>query len=245
VWGLGHLALGERRGWALLLLEAAWVVALAASALAFLHTDLWLVVFGVLAAFLVAWAAQAVDAFRRARARAVDGSGAGSIFALVPVAVALVTAFWLTGGREATPGGTVEQYVHAWLASQPGVATRLFVTPPTEEALAATWRSDSERLRSRLGPDAAGIDLDDTFDDLRFESVESTASAGDTVTIELLLVERARVPTTVFGVLPASVPETRVVAVVGRAILRRVPVGPSLLVLPAAGAWHLERMEVD
>lgn len=64
LWGAGHLALGLRRGWLLLAAEVAFVAVLALFLLpraAGTSDDL---VFTAVALFFVAWAAQAVHAFR-------------------------------------------------------------------------------------------------------------------------------------------------------------------------------------
>jgi hypothetical protein len=66
LWGAGHLAMGMRRGWLLLAAEVAFVAVLALFLLpraAGTSDDL---VFTAVALFFVAWAAQAVDAYRLA-----------------------------------------------------------------------------------------------------------------------------------------------------------------------------------
>jgi hypothetical protein len=69
-WGLGHLALGLRRGWILFCTELAALALLGVGLVPRLQGTLADVVFCALVLFFVAWAGQAVDAYRRALERA-------------------------------------------------------------------------------------------------------------------------------------------------------------------------------
>ena len=59
-WGLGHVMLGDRRGWLLLILQPVAIGAVALLALGLIDGTRWLIVFPPLVALFVFWIAQAV-----------------------------------------------------------------------------------------------------------------------------------------------------------------------------------------
>jgi hypothetical protein len=176
LWGAGHLALGLRRGWLLLAAEVAFVAVLALFLLpraAGTSDDL---VFTAVALFFVAWAAQAVDAFRVAARRsgrpepgdersaepgagsAARGKAALLLLALVIPATLVFTAFWMVAGRGATPESALEHYIVAWRADEPARASGYMAAPTSPETLGAEWRAQEDRIASRLRAIAAGLD---------------------------------------------------------------------------------------
>lgn len=257
-WGLGHVALGDRRGWVLLVLEAVWLVALLGAALAWLGSDRWLLVFALACGFLAVWTLQAIDAHRRAVAGGAPAEGASRILAIAPVAVVLVTLIFLVGGRVSTPGATFERYFQAWVEGDAAGAASLFAEPIPESSLASIWAADEERLTARLAamrppgpagpPEPGRPPLDGfgpTFGAIRFEYSPDLPADGSRAQVDLLIVEDVRVRSTVLGIFPATAQETRVVARAGQATLRRETVGPALPFLPAAGVWRIEHIEID
>lgn len=251
-WGMGHLTLGDRRGWSLLLLQVAWLVALLASALAWLGSDRWLLIFGLACAYLAVWTLQAVHAYRRAVQAGAPAEGASRILLIAPIAVVVITLIFLVGGRVSTPGATFERYVHAWTAGDAATAASLFAEPVSEDELVDAWRIDRERLAVRLadtvGSGPAGVasrGSELSFGSIRFEYPPDVSTDPLRSHVDLLIVEDVRIRSTVLGIFPATVQETRVVARAGRATLRREAVGPPLPLLPAAGIWRIERIEID
>ena len=228
-WGAGHIAMGSRAGWVLLVAEIAWLAALASS-LSLLETDRWLLIYALLASFLVIWIAQAAAAQRAACRRAGRTGGAVRLVAIVPVMIAVLSAFWLLGGRTASPAGTFERYVTAWETSDPGGAAGLFVTPSDAAALQSQWVADTEVVTERVGQlddshQDWDLDAQHPFANLHFEYTDGPPGDGaDQVTMAVQIVRVASVPGTFLGILPSIGSETQVVATVGRATLVRVAV---------------------
>ncbi len=120
-WGLGHLAIGRSRaGIAWLALEAAMLAAVGTASYLWADTTWYLLPFLLGVAFLVLWAAQAVDAFRRARslhAAAPDStprSPAATIAWLTLPLLAWGTGFWLVAASAATPSAVLDDFVTRW-----------------------------------------------------------------------------------------------------------------------------------
>jgi hypothetical protein len=77
-WGLGHLALGLRRGWLLICAEVAALALLGVGLVPRSQGTLADVVFCALVLFFVAWAGQAVDAYQRAVERVAPAAAGES-----------------------------------------------------------------------------------------------------------------------------------------------------------------------
>lgn len=122
-WGLGHLALGRvSTGIALLLAEVVCVGLVAWLTVGLADTSAYLVPFLAGVGFLVAWAWQAVDAYRRAAGATRDGGSVpahspalGMAWLTVPL-LAWGTGFWLVGGGSSTPAAVLDRFVTAWNA---------------------------------------------------------------------------------------------------------------------------------
>ncbi len=239
--------MGLRRGWLLLLAEIVWLAALVSS-VAFLETDRWLLIYALLASFLVIWVGQAAAAQRTARTRSGRSGGAVRLVVIVPVMIAVLSAFWLFGGRTASPAGTFERYVTAWETSDPAAAAGLFVSPRDPAGLAAQWKSDTSVIRERVGDMAEAqpewdLDTLHPYTNLHFEFRGGPPQDGDSrVTMDIQIVRVASVPGTFFGILPSMSSETEVVATVGQATLVRIPwAGP----LPLdASIWLIESVRL-
>lgn len=122
-WGLGHLALGRTSiGITLVVAEIAGVGLVAWLTVGLADTSAYLVPFLAGVAFLVAWAWQAVDAYRSARAAAGAAeappprSPALSVAWLAVPLLAWGSGFWLIGAHAATPAGVLDRFVTDWSA---------------------------------------------------------------------------------------------------------------------------------
>jgi hypothetical protein len=245
-WGLGHLRLGDRRGWALLIAEAAWLVTFLVS-LALLPTDRWLVCYALLAGFVIVWVGQAVWSYRIAHARDPGSNGAAWLLALAPVVIVLLTGFWLFAGSLASPAATLERYVGAWQHGDTAGAVRLLAQPRDEGALAADWEFEDAVIAKRvkvLGTADArlGLDIDHPDQNVRFEAEPGDPSGGadpDIAMFEIQIVHSVSVRSTFLGIVPTSRTETRVLEVLGTAIVVRRDV-PGLAAAVGASEWLLQ-----
>ncbi|HEU4671954.1 MAG TPA: hypothetical protein VFS32_03565 [Candidatus Limnocylindrales bacterium] len=148
-------------------------------------------VFVSLAAFVAAWAAQAIHAERRARRRlapylppgAPPAGAAAELLWLAPVVVAGATAFWALAGPAASPDDVLADYVGRWRAGQATEAAALFAAPPDPGSLRAAWDRQAPRLANaaiaaaaQAGPDG-GIDPARPWESVRWEDADTVATA--------------------------------------------------------------------
>jgi hypothetical protein len=122
-WGLGHIALGRRTtGAALLVLEAVALAGLVVLTLALGRGTLDLVPFGVGVAFIAAWAAQAVHAYRAAAAPSDrDASARTPAAAIALLSLPLLawsSGYWLFAGEAASPAAVADRFVADWTADR-------------------------------------------------------------------------------------------------------------------------------
>lgn len=248
LWGAGHWTMGDRRGGLLLALEVAWLAALAV-ALPLLQTDRWILVFALLAGFLLVWVVQAAVAQRIAVSRSGRSSGAALLVALLPVAIVAQTSFWLIGGSTSSPSATFARYVSAWETRDPGSATALFATPRDATALAAAWASDDQAIRESVEAVAASNpewDLDEVhpYANLRFVYHDGAAAGSpDRVVLDVEIVRLATVPTSFFGLFPSTRSETQPVGTIGQAVLVRRP--STALPFADASVWLIESVDLE
>jgi hypothetical protein len=120
-WGLGDLALGRRAaGFAWLGAEILAAALIAYLVLGLADTTWYLVPFLAGILFLVAWAAQAVLAFRRAqRSQGAIGptpprSPAAAVAWLSVPLLLWGTGFWLVAGNSASPAAVVDRFETSW-----------------------------------------------------------------------------------------------------------------------------------
>ena len=152
-WGLGHLLVGRRAlGRGLLVAELVSVLLVAWLTIGLADTSAYLVPFLAGTAFIVAWAWQAVHAYRSAQGLAAarpptpERSPAAAIAWLGIPLLIWGTGFWLIGARAATPASVLDTFVSAWSRDELGDAW-----PPTvveeAEAAAAGLGSGLDRFR--------------------------------------------------------------------------------------------------
>lgn len=123
-WGLGHLALGRTSaGYALLALELVSVAMVWWLTAGLADTNLYLAPFLAGIAFLVAWAWQAVHAYRLARAvgptsEVPPRSPALTMGWLTVPLLIWAAGFWLIGADAASPSAVLDRFVTAWNADE-------------------------------------------------------------------------------------------------------------------------------
>jgi hypothetical protein len=251
VWGLGYLALGDRRGWLLMLLEPLAIVALLGLGWLAIDGTRWMVIFPALLLVLGVWLGQALTAYARARALGSSRGGELQSAAFLPLAGTLVTLFWLIGGTASSPATTLGRYVSAWENGRAGDAARLFVTPAAPADLDTAWAGQNSYLAARLQAaedefgSLSGIDPDEPFNSLRFEQLPG--GGADQLTVEVDIVRRQRVETVLLGFIPTATQQTVVVERLGTISLRSVPIDPPAWATGldlGARAWRIESVEL-
>jgi hypothetical protein len=212
VWGLGHVALGDRRGWLLVLLQPIAIVALALVAVQLIDGTRWLVVFPPLAALIVVWLAQAIHAYTRALELGAPRGGEFQAALFLPLAVTVLTIFWLVGGRHGSASATLESYVLAWMTGRPEAAAVLYSSPVGVDDMNTAWAAQADYLSGRVralaaqfGP-ASGLDPDSPFNNLRFNDPVAQAANRQEVTIDIVRLQR--VENMVLGFIPTASQET-------------------------------------
>jgi hypothetical protein len=211
----------------------------------------WLVIFPPLAVLLVAWLGQALHAYRRAVALGARAGGEMQVALFLPLAVALLTVYWLIGGRHGSPSATLESYVVAWMSNRVDNATGLYLQSPSADSVNQSWASHSSYLTRRITELAAqfgtasGLDPAQPFDSLRF--AEPTASGAGRQVVAVDIVRRQRVETMVLGIVPTAGQETVVVERAGTVNLALVEEPPAawLPVAPLPSfVWRIESVSI-
>lgn len=195
LWGSGHIALGDRRGWLLLALQPLAICAVALVALALIDGTRWLAVFVPVVVLLGVWLGQAIHAHRRAIALGAAPGGELQIAAFLPLALTALTLFWLVGGRHGSPAATVESYMAAWLDGRAEIAAGLFTAPRGAADVAAAWQTDAQAIAARIADGRAiygavsGLDPAQPFDSLRVSLLDSSGQSARFV-VEIVRAER-------------------------------------------------------
>lgn len=178
-WGLGHLLVGQPAvGRGLLAAEVVAILLVAWLTASLADTSLYLVPYLAGFGFMLAWAWQAIDAYRAAQRL---GGTVGSVPERSPgTAIAWLSlpllvwgsGFWLVGAQHATPAAALDRFVTAWTA---------------DEMTAADWpaavRRPALEVGRSLGPDA------DRFRDVRVRLVREEG-AGASAVVEAIHFER-------------------------------------------------------
>lgn len=248
---MGHVALGDRRGWLVALLQPLSIVVLAVIAVQLIDGTRWLVVFPPLVALLAVWIIQALHAYRRAIELGAPRGGELQAALFLPAAVAVLTIFWLAGGRHGSPSATLETYVLAWMGGRPEPAAELYVSRPVVDDVRLAWSSQSAYLTERLAIMAAqygagsGLDPLRPFDSLRFSDPVGAGPRRQVVEIDI--VRRERVETTILGIVPTASQQTVVVERLGTITLALVD-EPPVDWLPfgrlSSSAWRIESVAI-
>ncbi len=252
VWGLGHLALGDRRGWVLIALQVLSVGGFLLLAGALIDGSRWILLLPLLLLVILAWVAQAVHAHHEAIRRGASPGGELHVFWMLPAVVVGVTGFWLIGGPHSSPEAALREYVESWRWSRPAAAAAMFREPLGADTLTGAWATHdahlTERVRdafARFGP-SSGLDSRRPFNALRF--VEATElRTADSAVFAVQITRRQRIETTLFGLLPTASQETVVVEEVGRVEVRAhavprpawLPEGPL-----GSSTWLIESVEM-
>jgi len=251
IWGLGHISIGDRRGWLLLALQPLVILGLLMVAAQLIDGTRWVIVFPPLAAILAFWVAQAVHAYRRAVELGAKPGGELQAALFLPVAVSVLTIFWLIGGRHGSPTATLEAYAIAWMSGKSDAAAHLYVTPPAADSVASAWASQLDYLGDRVsvlaqqyGP-TSGLDPTEPYDNLRFG--QPTPAGPGRQTVEIDIVRSQRVEDTILGIVPTATQENVIVEPIGTITLALVDEPPPDW-LPfgrlSSQAWRIEDVSI-
>jgi hypothetical protein len=251
VWGLGQLAIGDRRGWLLLLAQPLAIVGLLVLAAVLIEGTRWMVVFPALLLVLAAWFGQALSAYRRAVELGARPGGELQVVGFLPLALVAVTTFWLIGGSLGSPASTMARYVSAWETGRSAEAAELFAEPVTTAEIEVMWVAQTAYLEQQVvaaaiqyGP-LSGIDPEQPFNSLRFTEQPTTAVDVSTVAVEL--VRRQRVESLLLGFIPTATQETVVVEQIGAISLRALPDPPPTWLAglnSGARVWLIETIDL-
>jgi hypothetical protein len=154
----------------------------------------------------------------------------------LPAVLAVVSAFWLVGGRHGSPASAVEAYMTAWQSDRPDVAVALYGDgAPAAADVAQLWlqaraglTSQMQAARATYGP-ASGLDPARPFSSLRVRQTGPTSFI-----VELVRAETYQ--TTILGFIPTAGQRTVVIAPI---IAVTVVEEPSATFLPSS-LWHIQ-----
>jgi hypothetical protein len=251
VWGLGQLAIGDRRGWLLLIVQPLAIAGLFVFAALLIQGTRWMVVFPALLLVLFAWLGQALAAYRQAIKRGAPAGGELQVVGFLPVAVVAVTVFWLVGGSLGAPATTLGRYVSAWEHNDSAEAAQLFAEPTSTAEIEAMWAAQTAYLERAVtaaaiqyGP-LSGLDPEEPFNSLRF--TEQPSSSADVASVAVELVRRQRVESMLLGFIPTATQETVVVEQIGTIDLRALPDTPPPWlagIKTGASVWLIETVDL-
>jgi hypothetical protein len=210
-WGLGDLAMGRTAvGGAWLVAEVVVIALLTVTTLLFVDTTWYLVPFLLGMAFLLAWAGQAVLAYRHARRRqaamapASPGSPALTVAWLTIPLLLWGTGFWLAAGAAATPAAVVNGFVSDWADAEP-IAPGGTALPSTHSAAVQIQAGRAlYRLQQLCDAGALADDCGDARANLLRDVRFRIDARGDAATAVAELVSYVRQPSTFLGIFQAS-----------------------------------------
>jgi hypothetical protein len=200
LWGLGDLALGRTgAGAAWLIAELVGAATVAWLSIGYATTTWYAIPYLAGSLFLIAWGAQAVAAYGRAR-RAADSAGSAParspaavvVWLSIPI-LAWGTGFWLVAASAATPSAVLDRFESAWPALASGTASverGLAADPAALEteagiALAALQQAcDAGRINSDCGSSPENL-----LRDVRISIVHEDGATA-TAVVEIVSFER-------------------------------------------------------
>jgi hypothetical protein len=259
VWGWGHVATGDRRGFLLAAAEIAWLAAFAWFTPPLLDGSLVLAIFVAGVAFMAAWGAIAILAYRRAiRQGTVAGNGgpdggpdggSADLLWLAPVAIVGMTILWAVGGSLARPDATLARYVHDWQTGDAEGAASLFVVPPAPADLDAIWERQLATLHNELVALEAeggggGVEPDQPFSSMRFVNPAAGGGTGDTRRVDVEIVKRETTRDSFFGLFPTTSQVLVPVADLGWLEFRRVSRPSGRAGVPDSPVWLIDRFDL-
>jgi hypothetical protein len=212
----------------------------------------WIWIFPALVAVILLWIGQAIHAHRLAVGMGAARGGEMQLAWMLPVVLAVVTAFWLLAGDHGSPAAVLQEYVVAWRGGHVEAAASLFMQRPDRDELSVSWSAQRQYLVEQVGAaastygPASGLDPADAFASLRFLELAAERTTDSTV-VTVDIVRRQRVETSLFGIIPTATQETVLVERAGRIELRAVPAElPSWLtaVQPPARVWRIEQVRL-
>ena len=212
-WGLGHLAMGRTRtGLTWLVAEVVSAALVAWLLLGLADTTAYLLPFLAGCAFLTAWAAQAIAAYRGARSAGgaigptpVRSPAAAIAWLSIPLLV-WGTTFWLVGASASSPATVLDRFETSWpgLANGGSLPSGIAVDPVAATRAA---RQALVALKTACVPEddtggkAACDDPTALLSDLRITLTEESPESARAVA-QLVTFERHR--TTILGFIGAS-----------------------------------------
>lgn len=236
VWGWGHITLGNRRGWILVLLQPLAILGWLFAAWQLIDGTRWLAVFVPLVLLLVLWVGQAVHAYRRALALGGAPGGELTLALFLPLILVLFTAFWLLGGRHGSAASAVEAYMEAWESNRPDLAFTLYRDAGIGQAdVAAFWQTERTFMTNAIVQGqtqygaASGLDPDEPFNSLRVTQTDPT-----TFSVEIVRSETFQ--TTLLGLISTSGQRTVVVAPLMRIFVVEEAIPGAL----PSSAWRID-----
>jgi hypothetical protein len=255
VWGWGHVATGDRRGFLLAAAEIAWLAALAWFAPPLLDGSLVSAIFVAGVAFMAAWGGIAILAYRRAiRQRMADGSdgpdgGTAELLWLAPVAIVGMTILWAIGGSMARPDATLARYVRDWQTGNAEGAVSLFVAPPAPADLDAIWERQLAALHNELVAleaegGGSGVEPDRPFGSMRFMEPAAGGGTGDTRRVKVEIVRRETIRDSLLGLFPTTSQVLVPVADLGWLELGRVSRPSDRAGVPGSPVWLIDRFDL-
>jgi hypothetical protein len=189
-WGLGHLTIGRSTlGYGLLAAELASLILVAWLTAGLADTSLYIVPFLGGVVFIVAWAWQAVDAYRSAQALqparppTPERSPAAAMGWLSLPLLVWGTGFWVIAGHSATPAAVLDDFVTEWSGGELG--------PAWTDDVRAGAAAAEERLGN--GPDR--------FRDVRIRLLDDD---GETATAVAEAIHFERRASRFLGIFPGS-----------------------------------------
>lgn len=208
-WGTGHAALGDRRtGWILLGAELVALLVLGVLHLALASTTLLVVPFLGGTAFIAAWGAQAIHAYRLSRARqqaigpAALGSPATAIAWLGLPLLIWWSLFWLDGGSAASPAAVLDRFLRDAPAIAGGDVTAAGHVAIDPGELEMDTRSAVDALRDDCPTDACRSATARTL--LHGARVRLASETGDAARAIVESVHYERRETSLLGFFPGS-----------------------------------------